>query len=108
MSAGGVNPITFAQPWLLWLLLALPLVALFEGGRGAAPAVLYSSLRPVMALGKPRRSRIGGLLIGLLLLALALLIIALARPQQGSTFSQVQASGIDIMLALDVSGSMIS
>jgi Ca-activated chloride channel homolog len=108
MSALGVHPITFAHPWLLLLLLALPLVALFEGGRGAAPAVLYSSLRPVMALGKPRRSRIGGLLIGLLLLALTLLVVALARPQQGRTFSQVQASGIDIMLALDVSGSMIS
>ena len=108
MNSLSLHPIAFAQPWLLLLLLALPFVALLEGGRGAAPAVLYSSLRPVMALGKPRRSRMGGLLMSLLLLALALLIVALARPQQGRTFSQVQASGIDIMLALDVSGSMIS
>jgi Ca-activated chloride channel family protein len=50
----------------------------------------------------------GGWLTSLLLLALALLIVALARPQQGKTISQVQASGIDIMLALDVSGSMIA
>jgi len=99
---------TFANPWLLLLLLALPLVALFEGARGAAPAVIYSSLRPVMGLGKPRRSRMGGLLLSLLLLALGLLIVALARPRLGRTFSQVQASGIDIMLALDVSGSMIA
>lgn len=102
------SALTFAHPWLLLLLLALPLVALFEGGRGAAPAVLYSSLRPIMALGKPRRSRFGGLLMSLLLLALAFLIVALARPQLGRTYSQVQASGIDIMLALDVSGSMIA
>jgi len=102
------SPLTFAHPWLLLLLLVVPLVALFEGGRGAAPAVIYSSLLPIRALGKPRRSRIGGWLMSLLLLALAILIVALARPQLGRTFSQVQASGIDIMLALDVSGSMIA
>jgi Ca-activated chloride channel family protein len=61
-----------------------------------------------MALGRHRKSKIGGWLTSLLLLALALLIIALARPQLGSTLSEVEASGIDIMLALDVSGSMIA
>jgi Ca-activated chloride channel family protein len=100
------GPVTFAQPWLLLLLLAVPLVALMQGGKGAAPAVVFSSLRPLQALGKARRSHMGGWLTSLLLLALALLIVALARPRQGKTISQVQASGIDIMLALDVSGSM--
>jgi len=108
MNLPTLPPLTFAHPWLLLLLLALPLVALFEGGKGAAPAVLFSSLRPVQGLGKPRRSKIGAWLTSLLLLGLALLIVALARPQLGSTLSQVQASGIDIMLALDVSGSMIA
>ena len=36
------------------------------------------------------------------------MIIALARPQQGTRDGQVQASGIDIMLALDVSRSMLA
>ena len=102
------GPLNFAHPWLLLLLMAIPLVALFEGGKGAAPAVVFSSLSPLQALGKIRRSRMGGWLTSLLLLALALLIVALARPQQGKTINQVQASGIDIMLALDVSGSMIA
>ncbi len=97
---------SFAHPWLLLFLLALPLLALLQGGRGAAPAVVFSSLRPLHALGRPRRSRIGGWLATLLLAALALLIVALARPQMGRTISKVQASGIDIMLAIDVSGSM--
>jgi Ca-activated chloride channel homolog len=97
---------TFAHPWLLLLLLALPLLALLKGGRGAAPAVVFSSLRPLHTLGRPRRSRVGGWLTTLLLFALALLTVALARPQLGKTISKVQASGIDIMLALDVSGSM--
>jgi Ca-activated chloride channel family protein len=100
------SPVTFAQPWLLLLLLLVPLVALLQGGLGAAPAVVFSSLQPLREIGKVRRSRIGGWLTSMLLLALALLIVALARPRQGKTISQVQASGIDIMLALDVSGSM--
>ena len=100
------GPLSFANPWLLLLLLALPLLALLQGGPGAAPAVVFSSLRPVHALGRVRRSRIGGWLTTLLLCALALFIVALARPQMGKTISKVQASGIDIMLALDVSASM--
>jgi Ca-activated chloride channel family protein len=98
----------FAHPWLLLLLLALPVLALLQGGRDSAPAVIFSSLNPLRTLGKARRSHAGGWLAGLLLLALALFTVALARPQLGKTISKVQASGIDIMLALDVSGSMIA
>ncbi|HYR59175.1 MAG TPA: VWA domain-containing protein, partial [Chthoniobacteraceae bacterium] len=83
-------------------------LALLRGGRGAAPAVIFSSLKPLQGLGRFRRSRIGGWLTSLLLFALALFIIALARPQQGKTISHVEASGIDIMLALDVSRSMLA
>ena len=90
---------------MLSLLLLVPLVAWLQGRKGA-PAIIFSSLQPLLALGRVRRSSIGGWLTSLLLLALALLVVALARPQQGKTISQVQASGIDIMLALDVSGSM--
>jgi Ca-activated chloride channel family protein len=106
MNLHDLRSLTFAQPWWLLLLLLLPVIALLEGGKGAAPAVLYSSLRPILALGEVRRSRIGGWLTSLLLFALALLILALARPRLDKSYSQVKASGIDIMLALDVSGSM--
>ncbi len=100
--------VTFANPWLLLLWLLLPLLALLQGGRGAAPAVIFSSLKPLRALGQIRRSRVGGWLTSLLLLALALLITGLARPQSGTVISHVEASGIDIMLALDVSRSMLA
>lgn len=99
---------TFAHPWLLLLLLALPLLALVQGARGSAPAVVFSSLAPLKALGRTRRAKAGALRGSLLLLALAPLIVALARPQQGRTLSHVEASGIDIMLALDVSKSMLA
>ena len=98
----------FAQPWLLLLLLALPLLAWLAGGRGQAPAVVYSSLAPLKATGRRRKARVGGLLLTLLLLGLAALIVALARPQLGRTISRVQASGIDIMLLVDVSRSMLA
>ena len=53
----GDGQFTFAHPWLLLLLLALPVLAMLQGGRGAAPAVIFSSLRPLAAIGKQRRSR---------------------------------------------------
>jgi Ca-activated chloride channel family protein len=47
------------------------------------------------------------LLPALLFLSLAMFVIAMARPRLGKTLTQVEASGIDIMLVLDVSGSML-
>jgi Ca-activated chloride channel family protein len=100
--------LSFANPWLLTLLLLLPVMAFLKGARGAAPAVIFSSLAPMRLLGRARRSRAGGLLLALLLAALGSFIVALARPQAGRTLSHVEASGIDIMLALDVSRSMLA
>ncbi|HEY2124693.1 MAG TPA: VWA domain-containing protein [Chthoniobacterales bacterium] len=100
--------LTFAHPWLLLLLLAIPLLAYLRGQRGAAAALLFSSTATLAALGKRSTSRAGRILRSLLLASLALLLVALARPQLGKTLSQVEASGIDIMLVLDVSGSMLT
>ena len=99
---------SFAHPWLLLLLLLLPLLSWLAGARGHAPAVTFSSLAPLRASGKVRRAKRGSILLSLLLLGLALLIVALARPQLGRTLSRVQASGIDIVLAIDVSRSMMA
>ena len=58
------------------------------------------------AVAKPRRARPGAWLTTLRLLAVSCLVIALARPQRVEATAEAQASGIDIVLALDVSGSM--
>jgi len=100
--------ITFANPWLLLLLLLIPLLAYLRGQRGGAPTVVFSTTESLRTLGRRVQSRKGNFLTGLLFVALALLIIALARPQKGKTLAQVEASGIDIMLVLDVSGSMLA
>ncbi|MEI6081382.1 MAG: VWA domain-containing protein [Verrucomicrobiota bacterium] len=97
---------SFAHPWLLLGLLALPLLALLRGKFGGTPGILFSSTQLVVAVGKKRRSRAGAVLASLIYGAMACLIVALARPQIGHTLEHVTASGVDIMLVLDVSGSM--
>ena len=98
----------FDNPQWLWLLLLLPLLALWRGRRGPRAALEYSNVDLIRQLGRATRSRPGGLAAGASLAALALLILALARPQLGGSNTAVHASGVDIMLALDVSGSMQS
>lgn len=97
---------TFVHPWFLLGILLIPLLALMRGQIGGTPGLLFSSTRLVVALGKRRRSRAGAILSSLVYGAMACLIVALARPQLGRTLEHVTASGVDIMLVLDVSGSM--
>jgi Ca-activated chloride channel family protein len=96
----------FLYPHLLWLLTLLPILALLRGKRGAAPALVFSTTSLLTFLAEGRKARPGRLLPALRLLALGLLIVACARPQEGSTTTEIEASGIDILLAVDVSGSM--
>lgn len=97
---------TFAHPHLLWLLLALPVLALLRARRGPRPAVRYASVAVAQAVGRTARARAGRWLPYARLPAAALLIVALARPQISHASTKVTASGVDMMLALDVSGSM--
>jgi Ca-activated chloride channel family protein len=98
----------FANPEYLWLLAVLPLLLIWRGRRGPLPAIEYPSLMLVREVARRTRNRLGSILAGLPLLGLVLLIVAVARPQQGATNATIHASGVDIMLLLDVSGSMQS
>lgn len=99
---------TFANPYFLLLLLGIPLMAWLKGRRGQEAAFLYSSVQLVKGISGISRSRIGQILLRMRWLALALFIIALARPQMGEGQTTIRASGIDIVVALDLSGSMAS
>ena len=99
---------TFAHPWLLLLLLLLPLAAWLKGRRGSSPAFVYSSVKLVAGLAGARRSRAGNFLAALRWLTLALLMVALAQPRLMKSTTEVKASGVDIVVAFDMSGSMIS
>jgi Ca-activated chloride channel family protein len=96
----------FAYPHLLWLLFLLPLAAWLKGKRGRSIAIRYPSTGIARNIGAKPRSRAGVFLAALGLLALGFLIVALARPQFGRGLTEVEASGVDIMLAVDVSSSM--
>jgi Ca-activated chloride channel family protein len=99
---------TFAHPYVLLLLLLLPLLAWLKGRRGQPPAFLYSAVRLVEGLTRARRSRAGAFLAALRWLLLAVFIVALAQPRLMKSATTVKASGVDIVAALDMSGSMIS
>ena len=96
----------FADPIFLTLLALLPILAVWRGRQGRAPAVLYSTAERVRSVSRRRLARPGALLATLRLVGVACLVIALARPQRVEATSEVEASGIDIVLAVDVSRSM--
>ncbi len=98
--------VSFAHPWWLLLLLLVPLLAWLKGRRGSQAAFLYSSVALVKGVMGITRTRSGVILLRMRWLALGLFLTALARPQLGEGETQVTASGIDIVVALDLSGSM--
>ena len=93
---------------MLLLLLLLPLLAWLKGGRGMPPAFVYSSVQLVRGMQNITRSRRGGISRLGSLAVLAVFIVALAQPRRVQSTTEVKASGIDIVAALDLSGSMIS
>ena len=96
----------FAQPgWLLLLLPALLLLAL-RRGKGSEAAVVFPNLSILVSLGNQVRRVAWSLGLPLAYLALFLSIITMARPVWRNEYQSRSASGIDIMIAFDVSLSM--
>jgi Ca-activated chloride channel family protein len=109
MSHMPGTDIQFAYPWVLLGLVALPVLALVvmrtrpERLRGGA---VLSTLGPLTRIAPAGRARWRRVLLPLRLAGLALLIVALARPQTVQADARVETQGIDIVLAFDISGSM--
>ncbi len=99
---------TFGHPYVLLLLLLLPVLGWLKGKQGKPPAFVYSSVQLVRGILNVTRTRSGAFLAALRWLTLALLIIALAQPRLTQSETKVTASGVDIAVALDLSGSMAS
>jgi Ca-activated chloride channel family protein len=99
---------TFAHPYLLLFLVLLPLLAWLQGKRGEPPAFVYSSVQLLRGVLNITRSRVGRFLWALRWLALAILILALAQPRITTSETKVSASGVDIVVAVDLSGSMMA
>src|SRR6266540_2328073 len=100
--------LTFAHPWFLLLLLALPAVAWWRTRQGKDAAFLYSSVELARGVANIGRSGASRLLEALRWLAVVLFIFGLARPQFVESETSIKASGVDIVVAIDLSGSMES
>ncbi len=101
----------FEYPNLLWLLLLLiPLIALYvyRELKGLRPYMLVSSIIPWKFSAGWFNRILLHVPFALRMIALAAIIVAIARPRSSSAFERIDTEGIDIMLALDVSTSMLA
>ncbi|TMA52041.1 MAG: VWA domain-containing protein [Deltaproteobacteria bacterium] len=101
-----------ASPWSLVLLALVALGLLFllprtrrAGRRAAVRYPTLATLRAVAPAGAAHRRAILGVLR---VAALVLLVLALARPQAGSATTKLHREGVDVVLAVDLSGSMLA
>lgn len=105
-----MKDITFENPQFFWLFLLFPLLILWQWFRRKKemPSVLFSSLQVVQPL-HTWRTTLRPILYVLRCLALAALIVALARPRSSSEITKTKTTeGIDIILSIDMSSSMLA
>jgi len=102
--------ITFANPKLLWGLLVIPIAIVWYilRHKKQEASVRYSDTTGFDGLPRSWRVYARHLLFVMKMAALALLIVAIARPQSTSTSETSNIEGIDIILAQDISGSMLA
>lgn len=102
--------IVFASPEFLYLLVLLPLMVLLYiiKYRKASASLSVSSAEPFGSSGKTWRNVLLHTLFGFRVLATGFLVIVLARPQSTSSYQDVSTEGIDIVITLDISGSMLA
>jgi len=101
--------IEFANPEYLYLLLVVPLMAVwywYKNNRSKAEIQISTTL-PFAALKKSIRQYLYHSLFAFRVITIILLIFALARPQSTSSSQDVTIEGIDIVMAMDISGSML-
>lgn len=102
--------IEFAQPLFCWLLLLVPVMIYwyFARRKRQQGAMQVSSLEGLKGLPVSWKVRFRPLLLALRILAFTALVVALARPQTSNTSENIDSEGIDIVLSIDISGSMLA
>lgn len=102
--------ITFANPELKWLFLLLPLLLgwYIWKSRLHNAALNVSSLTNFNGVKRSYKQYLRHILFVLRLSVLALLVVVVMRPQSRSSYKNVKTEGIDIVMALDISGSMLA
>src|SRR5580700_1871756 len=107
----NLSHVVFANKPFLWLILLVFVLAAFWWyfrSKKFYPFLKLSSTSAFAGMHEPLRARIKKWLPVLRIAALILLLVAIARPQTSIDEEKVTTEGIDIVLAIDVSGSMLS
>jgi len=100
----------FADPQYLYLFALIPLIVYWYWKRRAKGSgkIRFSDIHVIKRVGKTAKQRLRHSLFLLRLIFISLIIIAFARPQSGSQMRETTTEGVDIILALDVSSSMLA
>jgi Ca-activated chloride channel family protein len=104
----GAGLLVWDTPWAFALLGFIPIFIWRFGRPGGAPAIRFSGVSILKTLGTPVKERWGRVRLGLLLLGWTAMALAMARPQLAKDVEVIKASGVDILIALDVSRSMLA
>lgn len=107
----NLDHITFADQWILWFIPVVIVLAVlwwYFLAKKNNPSLELSSTNSFKAFKHPLRATLKKILPVLRVLAIILLLVALARPQTSYDESKITTEGIDIVLAVDVSSSMLS
>jgi Ca-activated chloride channel homolog len=100
----------FADIYFLYGLLIIPLLLILHLRRRTPQSVTlqYSTISVAKTVAKSRQLMHRHILFGLRMLTVACLLVAMARPQSGRKEEDIKTEGIDIVLALDISSSMLA
>lgn len=101
---------SFAQPWFFGLFLLIPFMIwwYYSSKKKDNPSIRLTTISGIREVKPTWRVRLRPSLFWLRLLSLSFLIIALARPQSSSVNESIDSEGIDIVMSIDVSGSMLA
>lgn len=105
-----MNGITYAEPLFLYMLVLVPAMIAFYilKQHKSSSSLRMPGLHSFAESGKTFRHYLRHILFAFRTLAITLLIFVLARPQATDKFQDISTEGIDIILALDISGSMLA
>jgi len=105
-----MSSLTFAHPWFLLGLVLVPLMVAWYiwRYRKQEAALQHSNLSLFDGIGQSLRVRLRWLPYALRCLAMGAMVVALARPQSQLSRQEMTVEGIDVVLAMDISGSMLA
>jgi len=105
------NSIQFAYPWVLWFLLIIPVLIgfyIWKRNSLSSKVVLPSPFTLQNVPATSYKTILHHVFFGVRMIVIALLIAVIARPQSSVSWKNVTKEGIDIVIALDISSSMLS